>query len=66
MHAQVDQVRSATEKTTPRAQQRRENKGTCLEDEGGTLGLLVTAKLEVLASLERELCLGLFQLAPNL
>ena len=30
-----------------------------LEDKGGTLGLLVTAKLEVLAALEGELGLGL-------
>jgi hypothetical protein len=49
----------ATEKTTPKAQQRREYKGTRLEDKGGTLGLLVSTELEVLASLERELCLGL-------
>jgi hypothetical protein len=32
---------------------------THLEHEGGTLGLLVTTKLEVLAPLERELLLGL-------
>ena len=32
---------------------------THLEDKCGTLGLLVTTKLKVLASLERELCLGL-------
>lgn len=30
-----------------------------LEDESSTLGLLVTTELEVLASLEGELCLGL-------
>ena len=30
-----------------------------LEDKSGTLGLLVTTELEVLAALERELCLGL-------
>jgi len=30
-----------------------------LEDNSGTLGLLVTTELEVLAALERELCLGL-------
>jgi len=32
---------------------------THLEDKRGTLGLLVTTELKVLASLERELCLGL-------
>jgi hypothetical protein len=32
---------------------------TRLEDESGTLGLLVTTQLEVLATLERKLCLGL-------
>jgi hypothetical protein len=30
-----------------------------LENKSSTLGLLVTAQLEVLASLEGELCLGL-------
>ena len=49
----------ATEKTTPRAQQRREYNGTRLEDKGSTLGLLVTTELEVLASLKCQLCLGL-------
>lgn len=42
-------------KTTPRAQQKREKQGKRLEDKSGTLGLLVTTKLEVLASLESEL-----------
>lgn len=46
------------QKTTPRAQQKREQ-GIRLEDESSTLGLLVTTQLEVLASLESELCLGL-------
>lgn len=42
-------------RTTPKAQQKREKEGTRLEDKSGTLGLLVTTKLEVLASLEGEL-----------
>lgn len=42
-------------KTTPRAQQKREKEEMRLEDKSGTLGLLVTTKLEVLASLEGEL-----------
>jgi hypothetical protein len=46
------------QKTTPRAQQNREQE-TRLEDKSRTLGLLVTTELEVLASLEGELCLGL-------
>ena len=42
-------------RTTPKAQQKREKEGTRLEDKSGTLGLLVTTELEVLASLECEL-----------
>ena len=42
-------------KTTPKAQQKREKEEMRLEDKSGTLGLLVTTKLEVLASLEGEL-----------
>jgi hypothetical protein len=49
------------QKTTPRAQQKREQ-GTRLEDKSRTLRLLVTTELEVLASLESELCLGLWLL----
>lgn len=45
------------EMTTPRPTKREERMR--LEHKSGTLGLLVTTKLEVLASLERELCLGL-------
>jgi len=50
----VEAVHTVCLKTTPRTQQKRET-GMSLEDESSTLGLLVTAKLEVLASLEREL-----------
>jgi hypothetical protein len=42
-------------KTTPKVQQKREKEEMRLEDKGGTLGLLVTTELEVLASLEGEL-----------
>jgi hypothetical protein len=59
MYAQVDRMRKADPSPPPRRPSKEENKGTRLEDEGGTLGLLVTAELEVLASLKRELCLGL-------
>jgi hypothetical protein len=44
---------------TPRPCKKRGKKGTHSEDESSALGLLVTTELEVLASLERELCLGL-------
>jgi hypothetical protein len=50
----IEAVHTVRLKTTPRTQQKRET-GMRLEDESGTLGLLVTAELEVLASLEREL-----------
>jgi hypothetical protein len=59
MRALIDRMRKADPSRPPRSPSKEENKGTRLEDEGGTLGLLVTAELEVLASLERELCLGL-------
>jgi hypothetical protein len=52
-------ILSATKKTTPRAQQKRQNRGMRLKDKSGTLCLLVTTQLEVLASLKSELCLGL-------
>jgi hypothetical protein len=51
----VKAVHTARQKTTPKAQQKREKQGMRLEDESGTLGLLVTTELEVLASLEGEL-----------
>jgi hypothetical protein len=50
---------------TPRSCKKRGKKGTRSEDESSTLGLLVTTELEVLASLERELCLGLRQISTG-
>ena len=44
--------------TTPSAQKKEKTRRR-LEDEGGTLGLLVTTQLEVLAALEGKLGLGL-------
>lgn len=54
-NVEAEVVRPIRLKTAPRAQQKREKEGTRLEDKSGTLGLLVTTKLEVLASLESEL-----------
>ena len=48
-------VHPVRQKTTPKAQQNEKREMTRLEDEGSTLGLLVTTELEVLASLESEL-----------
>jgi hypothetical protein len=44
---------------TPRPCKKRGKKGTRSEDKSSALRLLVTTELEVLASLESELCLGL-------
>ena len=51
----VKAVHPVHQKTTPKAQQNEKRGVTRLEDESGTLGLLVTTELEVLASLEGEL-----------
>jgi hypothetical protein len=51
----VKAVHPVHRKTTPKAQQKREKEEMRLEDESSTLGLLVTTKLEVLATLEGEL-----------
>jgi hypothetical protein len=51
----VKAVHPVHQKTTPKAQQKREKEEMRLEDKSGTLGLLVTTELEVLASLEGEL-----------
>ena len=58
LESKVEPFHSIRPKTTPRAQQKREKEDARLEDESGTLGLLVTTKLEVLASLEGELLHG--------
>jgi hypothetical protein len=51
----VKAVHPVRQKTTPKVQQKEKRKVTRLEDKSGTLGLLVTTELEVLASLEGEL-----------
>jgi hypothetical protein len=58
----VKAVHPVHRKTTPKAQQKREKEEMRLEDESGTLGLLVTTKLEVLATLEGKLMMSMIVL----